>query len=754
MMDVQSECEVIPRDFLCCKLCEEEFKQPKYLACFHSFCQACIHGYAKEHGNDESYWCPICGTETVVDKLSVNLLPDNILAQRLGSPNTQAPQKENICTICKNGGNFIDAKNFCINCNEFLCRECTDVHLEQADTQDHNLETMEEFVIRSEYEESAKVGHVVPRCCSYYDPLDISALFCVDCDIAVCGDCHLSYHEEHRCAEMVAVAENFQNKIKQPLDELQNDATQLQEAMIELQRAEVRTIEQQKELHKQVKNRTKYLYELIMQYENVLLEEIDRRHTQNLDDIHERRKDLQMHLAAIDGVNDFTEKLMSYGSCEEKVLMRKKVGKRVRELCEEPLLTDPMTPPNVALTEPNVAIPAVCNMFGELKDPDTDGTDNDIVDQVTDQVNVDSGHESEPLDNHEADVNNLPANHELLKRSNTVESESSILGSTAESDVKMLTQSNNSEGFRNVKFSDNVEEAEYEADNIFTLEDPKREITLPQTIQKECMKGIGVNKFGDIIIGAAASNYQMVYLLEKRGIIRGQIPVQAGWNIHTVASDGKVALVVARGDNRYKVRIMKNDGSGKFLTSMQIENYGLNFVTADNSGNLIVASNRYPHVTNSGKITSKAGGNISLYDHNGQLKRRITNEDYQDLGMYILEKPHFVAIDKLGNFFVADPGNHNVTGFDNTGELLFEYGNSDLEPEIYEGPDLVAIDGQGNVLVADKRLGKIDVLSMKGELKKTLFTEDIIKYITITPEKHLMIATAEGGLKVHEYLRL
>lgn len=606
---------------------------------------------------------------------------------------------------------------------------------------------MEEHSIRLEYEESAKSRQVVPRCCSYYDPLDISALFCVDCDIAVCGDCHLSYHEEHRCAEMVAVAENFQNKIKQPLDELQNDATQLQEAMISLQRAETQTIEQQKELHKLVKKRTKDLYELISQYENVLLEEIDRRHTQNLDDIHERRKDLQMHLAAIDGVNDFSEKLLTYGSCEEKVLMRKKVGKRVRELCEEQLLTNPIEPPKVQLKEPNVAIQTVCNMFGELKDPE-EKVSEDVVDSVIDQVNIDSGHESENLDNCESE--GIPMRQDSGEVFET-ESEANF-GSSTSSDFKMLTLSNSSEALRNVKFSEEVEETEYEAENVFNLENPRREINLPQTIQQECVKGIGVNKYGDIIVGASAANYQMVYLLEKRGIIRGQFPVQTGWNIHSVASDGKVALTVARGDNRYKVRILKNDGSGKILCNMQIENFGLNFVTADHSGNLIVASNRYSHITNFGKMTSKAGGNISLYDQHGMLKRRITNEDYQDLGMYILEKPHCIAVDNnIGNFYVADPGNHNITGFDNSGELLFEYGNTDHEPEIYYGPDLVCTDEHGNILVADKRMGKVDVLTTKGELKKSLFTEDIIKYMAVSAEKQLMLATGEGSIKFYDY---
>lgn len=749
MMEVQSECEVIPRDFLCCKLCDEEYKQPKHLVCFHSFCRQCIIDYMHKHCDpeDQTYWCPICGTETNISDLGLKDLPDNLLARRLSSPAVETQERDKICKICKNTGNFLDAKSYCINCDDFLCRQCTDAHMAQDETASHKVETMEEYQVRTEFEESGKKMHVVPRCCSYYDPLDIGALFCVDCDSAVCADCHLSYHEDHRCAEMIAVAENFQNKIKQPLDELQNDASQLQEAMMCLQRAEQQTIEQQKELHAIVSRRKKYLSDMINEYENVLLEEIDRRHTQHLDDIHQRRKEMQMHLAAIDGVNDFTEKLLSYGSFEEKVLMRKKVGKRVRELCEEPLMLESMEPEKISLREPNVAIETICNMFGELS------TNNASVEtEVEDrgqmyQTSVDSGHESEV-----ADTNELNAQ---IGGEEIIESESDALESTTGSDFKMLTLSNSSDGLRNVKFREQVDQTEYEADNCFTLDTPKREITLPQTIQHECLKGMGINKHGDIIVGASAANYQMVYLLEKRGIIRGQIPVQTGWNIHSVSSDGKVALTIARGDNRFKIRIMKNDGSGQMLTNTQIENFGLNFATANQSGQLIVTSNRYSHITNFGKMTSKAGGNIAIFDNSGVLKRRITNEDYQDLGMYILEKPHTIAVDNdTGCFFVTDPAIHNVTGYDRSGELMFEYGNSDVEPEVYEGPDLVCADAQGHVLVADKRLGKIDVLNHKGKLKKSLFTEDIIKFIAVTPEKLLMLATADGNIKFYEYLNL
>lgn len=734
MMDVQSECEVIPRDFLCCKICEEEFKQPKYLACLHSFCHHCLEGYVRDNTDNRVYWCPVCGTDTELSEESQHELPDNLLARRLSSPTIGSQDKDKICNYCKNGGNFIEGTMFCINCDDYLCASCTENHQQQEDTKDHQMETVEENDLRLEYEEKCKMGHVIPKCCDFYDPLDIGALFCVDCDMAVCADCHLSYHEEHRCAEMVAVAENFETKIKGPLLELQNDAEALQEAMVNLKKAERETISQQKDMHKLVAKRKKYLFNMINEYENVLLEEIDRRHTQNLDDIHQRRKELQMHLAAIDGVNDFTEKLISYGSFEEKVLMRKKIGKRVRELCEEPLLTESLEPVKIKLNEPNVAVDTICNMFGELSNGKNT---NEAKPTNSYPSNVDSGHGSDTMENNDPESG--------------LEYDQDNLTSTGGSDFKMLSVGNSTDF--HVKFNEEVNATEYEAQNCFTLGTPKREILLPNSIQHECLKGIGINPAGDIIVGASAANYQMVYMLEKRGIIRGQVPVQSGWNIHSVASDGKVALTIARGDNRYKVRILKSDCSGKMLTDTQIENFGLNFVTADYHGNLIVASNRYAHVTNFGKMTSKAGGNITLYGTDGVLTRRITNEDYQDLGMYILEKPHFIAVDnKVGNFYVADTGSHNVTGYDNTGELIFEYGNTDTEGEIYDGPDLVCTDPRGNVLVVDKREGRVDVLSTKGELKKSLFTEDIIKFISVTPDKLLMLATAEGNIKFYEYL--
>jgi hypothetical protein len=76
------------------------------------------------------------------------------------------------------------------------------------------------------------------------------------------------------------------------------------------------------------------------------------------------------------------------------------------------------------------------------------------------------------------------------------------------------------------------------------------------------IKGIGINSKGDMIIGTTTTGSQMIYVLEKRGIVKGTVPVTNGWNIHSVSSDGKVAMTIPRGDNRFKVRVLENDGTG------------------------------------------------------------------------------------------------------------------------------------------------------------------------------------------------
>ncbi|KAK3087556.1 hypothetical protein FSP39_007511 [Pinctada imbricata] len=742
--DPQASEMVIPRQLLCCKVCEEEFTNPCYLPCLHTFCQKCIQDHKNKNIDDEGYFpCPTCLTETAANKESIQR---NILARRLSVTTNEPVKRETICRFCKNAGNFIEGDTYCKQCDDFLCDSCSALHHQQDEFNGHQTIDVEEYNAQTEHNTNDSSQNLaIPNCCEAYDPLDIGAEFCMDCEISICADCHVSHHGEHRCAELVAVAQHFEKKIKAPLHELHKDTKELTKSLKHLDHQEEKVVAQKKMLKEKVKDRTKFLCGLIQEYETLLLDEIERREVQTLDELKSRRLDKQMHLEAIKGVKDFTSNLITYGSYEEKVLMRRKVGYRIRELCEEPLDSEEVEIKEVILSEPCVTVETICDMFGTLGDAKTKRkmSENDKVDSFqsyNEPINERGRTCSDSMENGDTE----PELEEIFRNQPEFHGEQ-----TSGSDTDMLSASNTSENFRNVKFSEEVEEAEYVQENCYDLTDPKREFMLPQAIQREGIKGIGINGGGDIVIGTSTT----IHVLEKRGIVRGQIQIENGWNIHSVSTDGKVSLTVPRGDNRFKVRVLKNDGTGHTLADSHVESFGLNFVTADHHGNLVITSNRYASIRKSHGKSAKSGGNIAIYDVNGQLVRRITNDDFSAMGLYLLEKPQCVVCDdKNGNIYVTDPGSHSVIGFDKHGELILEYGNSDTQGAVYQGPDIVSADKYGNLIVTDKREGRIDILSSKGNLKKSFFLDDIPRFVGATPDKLILTAMPDGMVKCYEYL--
>nr|XP_022323471.1 E3 ubiquitin-protein ligase TRIM56-like isoform X2 [Crassostrea virginica] len=752
-MELEQSELVIPRQLLCCKLCDEEFTKPCYLPCLHTFCQKCIHDHRQSSTDEEGYFpCPTCMTEVGPEEEDGALgnLPENVLARRLSVPSIDPVKRETLCFYCKNAGNFVEGKTHCVTCDEFLCSACADSHTTQEEFEDHQLQSEEDYSTHLEKSSStASLGQqVLPVCCEAYDPLDIGAVFCVECDVSVCADCHVNEHAEHRCAELTAIAQHFETKIKEPLKELDNDSMEISEFLENLDSTEQTILEQKDSLKQNVKERTKQLCSLIKDYQKLLLDDIERRFDNQLEDIKTRRLDLEMHLEAIRGVKDFTNNLITYGSYEEKVHLRKKVGYRIRELCEESLGTDPIEIPSVTLMEPNVTVDTICDMFGTIATGDEpvakeQETKEDLpTSQHFQRYHSfgDSGHGSDSMEHAETEPELVEIFEKTPRELHRQDSKQDG------SDTDMLSSSNSSDKIKNVKFREQVQQNEFENDNAFNLENPKREVTLPAPIQKECIKGIGINEKGDIIVGTTST----IHVLEKRGIVRGQIPLENGWNIHSVSSDGKVSMTVPRGDNRFKVRVLKNDGTGHILSDFNVESFGLNFVTSDQSGTLIITSNRYAQIHKSHGKAAKSGGNIAFYGPDGHLIRRITNEDFH---ANLLEKPQMVVVDeKRHKTYVADPGSHRVIALNADGELVFEYGNQEGQEEIYQGPDLISIDKYGNIIITDKREGRIDILGPKGTLKKSFYMDDIPRFVGATPDKLLVTAMPDGNMKFYDYL--
>uniref|UniRef100_A0A0X3Q2V6 Tripartite motif-containing protein 2 n=1 Tax=Schistocephalus solidus TaxID=70667 RepID=A0A0X3Q2V6_SCHSO len=76
-------------EFLICKICLDNFKSPKSLACLHTFCQTCIENHISAEvtynkvTDYHHFTCPLCRKRTTLPLGGVKKLPDNFLVSGL-----------------------------------------------------------------------------------------------------------------------------------------------------------------------------------------------------------------------------------------------------------------------------------------------------------------------------------------------------------------------------------------------------------------------------------------------------------------------------------------------------------------------------------------------------------------------------------------------------------------------------------------------------------------------------------------------
>lgn len=180
----------------------------------------------------------------------------------------------------------------------------------------------------------------------------------------------------------------------------------------------------------------------------------------------------------------------------------------------------------------------------------------------------------------------------------------------------------------------------------------------------------------------------------------------------TVAVDEQSNIYVVDGGNH---RIQKFDTDGKFLTMwgsqgngdgqfvflIKPEHYGA--VAVDRQGNVYVTdyNNRVQKFDGNGKFLMKWG---SQGNGDGQFASHTT-----------------IAVDNLGNVYVADRENYRIQKFDNGGKFITKWGSRGSEDGQFganpqdSGPGAIATDGQGNVYVADPGNYRIEKFDSNGK---------------------------------------
>uniref|UniRef100_A0A0K0FZU0 B-box type zinc finger protein ncl-1 (inferred by orthology to a C. elegans protein) n=1 Tax=Strongyloides venezuelensis TaxID=75913 RepID=A0A0K0FZU0_STRVS len=209
-----------------CGICDETYREPKVLACFHSFCKPCLELKVSERL--DNILCPTCGQETQISpSLGVDgLLTDfgalNVAEQYrrmngtandlflFGSPSSTSsspplsdspgdhgfPIPQSVaCTGCKSGER---ASAFCKDCVNFLCTACTQAHQYMHIFNGHRVEE-----IGTSKSTSPTGFEQINQCRCLEHKHQLLLLFCLTCNLAICHDCTIDHPQPHHDVQTI-----------------------------------------------------------------------------------------------------------------------------------------------------------------------------------------------------------------------------------------------------------------------------------------------------------------------------------------------------------------------------------------------------------------------------------------------------------------------------------------------------------------------------------------------------------------------
>lgn len=174
---------------LSCPVCLQIFKSPKYLPCYHSYCEECLE---KLYAQSEIK-CPECREVAKVPQGGVKSLPNNFLINRLVDElifkNKVEGEEEVQCNNCDKDDPVV---SYCPSCNLFLCHTCDESHKRDKKSTGHMQDIVAFTDLKSSKDIPVHTKAKVLTCDKHNMEL---AFYCETCEELVCLNCTTT--EEH-----------------------------------------------------------------------------------------------------------------------------------------------------------------------------------------------------------------------------------------------------------------------------------------------------------------------------------------------------------------------------------------------------------------------------------------------------------------------------------------------------------------------------------------------------------------------------
>ncbi|XP_078684407.1 tripartite motif-containing protein 2-like [Branchiostoma floridae x Branchiostoma belcheri] len=612
----------IADEFLVCQVCLEDFRQPKMLPCLHTFCQPCLEKLlaAEPVGKLD---CPTCRQDVPLPQNGVQGLKSNflvgklrdILQQQPAGKTSEAREDRVPCTVCEAGNS---AQFYCVECTDYLCHTCDDMHRRFKGNRSHQLVTVQD--LQSGQAAAELRAWETSKC---EDHRELNKFYCDTCQRVICLHCVVTAHKEHQYVEIEKVAEREGAKIKAKVATVKNTAglhetwrQQLQSVRDEWP-SEVRRTEEQ--VRKQVKA-------IIEAAEKAGDDRIGQLRAMNA--AREKQMDAAMEAAEMDLASarscvQFADNVLEYGSPAEVISVAGELTGRLDRTAED------KSAERAEMT---------MNFVNLTFDPPAGGLEQEVANLVggINQVRTPFIPPTPQVRPNMAIGNGVSLEHvKTVGKCGSGDGEfnyPSSLAVTEEGDI-VVTDSNNSR----LQFLDK--------NGCF-----KKKVDLG--FVPECLAAL---TNGELLV---TGDGHKIHVLDKQGrksrVIQVTGVVETDKHTEGIAVDGSGRIIVTIG---HQVFVLSPSGDVmlKFGDKGQgQQQLGSALRVTVNSSNQIIVSDCHNH-------------NLKIFDSAG---RHLFTCGSEGSGPGQLHGPHCVITDSEDNIIVADYGNNRVSLFSRDGAFI------------------------------------------------------------------------------------
>ena len=229
---------------LTCPVCYQLFKNPKYLPCYHSYCEGCLEKMQVQ----SKIICPECRKEAKVPAGGVKELPNNFFINRLVDDlilkKKVDGEQEVKCDECNGDDSVV---SFCPDCNLFLCHSCNDHHKRSKFFRGHAVVPLTE--LKSNKDASIQAKLKIPLCKEHDEQLKY---YCETCDELVCMYCTVKKHNGHHHDSVKQMATKHRNQLKKITDPVEGMIKNLSEAHDNIEKMMKKTRSRGEEVDKKI----------------------------------------------------------------------------------------------------------------------------------------------------------------------------------------------------------------------------------------------------------------------------------------------------------------------------------------------------------------------------------------------------------------------------------------------------------------------------------------------------------------------